>query len=255
MHAMTGLLYPEEPVRYVAVGDSFTEGIGDGQDPSLLGWADRVADGLRAWSSASVSYANLAIRGRTISGVLAQVSVALALRPAPTLVTICGGGNDLLRPTFTVASVVVQMRSALTSIMSTGARPVLLSPADPSAHLPLGRLVRARGHVLSEGYRSLAARLGISFVDVSHDVVLRHRAFWSDDRLHLNAEGHDRVAASVLAELIGLPVPAPASRGSVRRRLKDEVHYLQTHVAPWMQRRLTGRSSGDLRSARYPDWC
>ncbi|MGO3722269.1 SGNH/GDSL hydrolase family protein [Microbacterium gubbeenense] len=83
MRAMTGPLPLTEPVRYVAVGDSFTEGIGDGQDPGMLGWADRVADGLRAWSSATVSYANLAIRGRTISGVLSQIPTALSLHPAP----------------------------------------------------------------------------------------------------------------------------------------------------------------------------
>ncbi|MGO2470223.1 MAG: GDSL-type esterase/lipase family protein [Microbacterium gubbeenense] len=176
------------------------------------------------------------------------------LHPAPTLATVCGGGNDLLRPGFTVATVVEQMRAALTSITAAGARPVLISPADPSANLPLGRLVHARGHALAEGYRTLAAQLGISFVDVSHDVVLRHSGFWSDDRLHLNVEGHDRVASLVLAELTGRAVARPSSRRPVRIHLSDELRYLRVYVAPWVKRRVTGRSSGDHRSARYPDW-
>ena len=85
--------------RYVALGDSFTEGVGD-PDPErpngLRGWADRVAEVL-ATRTDDFGYANLAIRGRKLDGILAeQVEPALALEP--DLVTIYAGANDIMRP-------------------------------------------------------------------------------------------------------------------------------------------------------------
>src|SRR5262245_56912993 len=85
--------------RYVAIGDSFTEGLGD-TDPAIpggwRGWADRVADAL-APRTAGFAYANLAIRGRLLARIVdEQLPAALALRPE--LVAMSGGGNDLLRP-------------------------------------------------------------------------------------------------------------------------------------------------------------
>ena len=85
--------------RYVAVGDSFTEGMSD-PDPSTpdayVGWADRLAT-LLAPHVEEFSYANLAVRGRKLADVTGpQLDAALALEP--DLVSIVGGGNDLLRP-------------------------------------------------------------------------------------------------------------------------------------------------------------
>ena len=85
--------------RYVALGDSFTEGVGD-PDPTrpngLRGWADRVAEVL-AQQTEDFGYANLAIRGRKLGPIVAeQVDAAVALEP--DLMTIHGGGNDVLRP-------------------------------------------------------------------------------------------------------------------------------------------------------------
>lgn len=88
--------------RYVALGDSFTEGVGD-PDPrhpnGLRGWADRVAEQLAA-RSAHFGYANLAIRGRLLGPIVdEQVDAAVALEP--DLVTVYAGGNDLMRPNST----------------------------------------------------------------------------------------------------------------------------------------------------------
>ena len=75
--------------RYLALGDSFTEGVGDpdpGRPNAVRGWADRVAEQLCA-AGADWGYANLAIRGKKIRQVVAeQVPAALELRP--TLVTL-----------------------------------------------------------------------------------------------------------------------------------------------------------------------
>src|ERR1700759_2146357 len=86
--------------RYVAIGDSFTEGVGDiTDDGTERGWAVLVAAGLADAEGRPVSYANLAIRGRLMEPIVTgQLDAALALTPAPTLLSLNGGGNDMRRP-------------------------------------------------------------------------------------------------------------------------------------------------------------
>ena len=53
---------------YVALGDSFTEGVGDADPTSangVKGWADRVAEQLGA-TNPEFRYANLAVRGKLV---------------------------------------------------------------------------------------------------------------------------------------------------------------------------------------------
>ncbi|MBI0296471.1 SGNH/GDSL hydrolase family protein, partial [Streptomyces sp. PRKS01-29] len=85
--------------RYVALGDSQTEGLGDGDDTTgLRGFADRLAEHL-ALGNPHFTYANLAVRGRLAAQVHAeQLAPALALRP--DLATVVAGVNDFLRPRF-----------------------------------------------------------------------------------------------------------------------------------------------------------
>ena len=85
-------------VRYVAIGDSFTEGVGDEPEPGVVrGWADLVAQGWADATGGSVEYANFAIRGKLARPIIAeQLEPALALKP--THLSFNGGGNDMLRP-------------------------------------------------------------------------------------------------------------------------------------------------------------
>ena len=82
---------------YVAVGDSFTEGLDDPYpDGSFRGWADLVAARLAAEAPDGLGYANLAVRGRLFPEVIVeQVPVALAMKP--DLISFAAGGNDVLR--------------------------------------------------------------------------------------------------------------------------------------------------------------
>ena len=98
---------------YVAIGDSFTEGVGDDlPDGSVRGWADLVALGLAAASTKPVSYANLAIRGRLLAPIVSgQLDTALAL--APALMSINGGGNDILQPRVSIRAIADQREAAV----------------------------------------------------------------------------------------------------------------------------------------------
>jgi lysophospholipase L1-like esterase len=243
--------------RYVAIGDSFTEGLGDGlPDGSVRGWADLVAAGLAAGEGQPIQYANFAIRGRLLEPIInVQLEAALALDPRPTLLSLNGGGNDMMRPGGDMARLAGLTERALQRCRDAGVGVVLLSGADPSERLPFGRVMRKRGEVITELVAGFAATYGVTFVDVFHDLEIRRAPYWSADRLHLNTAGHRRVAGLVLAKLgydaaAHVVDPGP----SERRGVMAEARYYREHVLPWLNRRVRGRSSGDNRTGKFLDW-
>jgi lysophospholipase L1-like esterase len=242
---------------YVAVGDSFTEGVGDVlPDGSERGWADLVAIGLaQAAAPEEVRYANLAIRGRKLGPIVdEQVDAAIAL--GAELVSINGGGNDILRPRIDMATITGRLHDAVERIAASGAHVLLLSGGDPSDHLPLGRVMSTRGRELTRLLLATDLPDGVTVVDNFGDAGLRDIRYWSEDLLHLGPAGHARVAANVLRAL-DVPVPpewgvdevAEAEAGAPARRTAG---YYREYVLPWLGRRFTGRSSGDGRLPKRP---
>jgi lysophospholipase L1-like esterase len=245
-------------VRYVAIGDSFTEGVGDVRpDGSVRGWADLVAEGMARAAGGPIDYANLAVRGRKLGAILdEQLPAALALDPAPTMITLNGGGNDMLRPGMDAARLVALTELAVRRCRDEGIRLVLLSGADPSDHLPFGATLRTRGLELTDAIHALGERYGLTVVSAFDDEEVRRRPYWSEDRLHLNSDGHRRVSTLVLRGL-GYDVeehrlPPDAAADEAGRAA--EARYYARHVAPWVGRRLRGRSSGDGRTGKHLTW-
>jgi len=236
--------------RYVALGDSFTEGVGD-PDPArpngLRGWADRVAEVL-AQQTDDFGYANLAIRGRKLDAVIAeQVEPAVAL--APDLVTIYAGGNDIMRPKVDIDALVERYDAALGKLAGTGARLLVFTAFDPGGSA-IYRPLRGRFALYNELVRWSADRHGATIVDFWRLRVLRDWRYWDHDRLHLGPAGHQFMAIQVL-DVLGVPhgVDQPdlppdvvLTRGG---RYRANAEWTRTHFVPWVQRRVTGRSSGD----------
>ena len=234
--------------RYVAVGDSFTEGVGDERpDGSVRGWADLVA------GRAADRYANLAIRGKLLGAIVdEQLEPAIDLHP--DLVSVAGGANDVLRPRTDLAGLARLLDQVVARLVGTGARVVVFTAADPCDHLPMGRRVRAQGDVYSAAVRRIADRRGALLVDLWARIELRAAGYWSADRLHLGPAGHRYVAGVVLDRL---DLPRPAEWSDPAPQLPTPTHpfltdlgYYREHVVPWVHRRLTGRSSGDHRQAK-----
>jgi lysophospholipase L1-like esterase len=242
-----------DPVRYVAIGDSFTEGVGDELPGGIVrGWADLVAQGWATAVGHPIEYANLAIRGKLARPIIdQQLEPALALRP--THLSFNGGGNDMLRPRTPMSSIVDTFAHVLRRCDEEGVQLILLSGANPSRHLPMGRLVQRRGDLLSEAVVArFADRADVIRALNWPDEELAKPGYWSEDRLHMNARGHHRVAARVLTALgheppaawWSLPEQSPVARAR-------QAAYYRDHVGPWVRRRLTGTSSGDGRQPKF----
>lgn len=244
--------------RYVAIGDSFTEGIGDPRpDGRDRGWADRVAEEL-ARREPGLTYANLAIRGRKVGQIVAeQVPQAVALQP--DLVSFAGGVNDALRRHWDLAELAGHLESGIAALAGTGAQIVIVTYGRPSNRSRLMGAVEGRLAEYREVTYDVAGRYAARVVDFWDYSVFDDPRFWSQDRLHLNPVGHHRVALAVL-ETLGQPVtqnwyaPLPAVRApSALQRAGRNATWAGKHLAPWIGRRVTGRSSGDTVTPKRPE--
>jgi len=244
--------------RYVAMGDSFTEGLDDRYPEAghYRGWADRVAARLAA-DVPDFAYANLAIRGRLFAPIAAeQVPVAQELRP--DLMSFAAGGNDALRGGFEPARLAAGLDEVAGKLRASGADLLLFTFAPANLRLPGRGIFHARARLVNPTVAEIAERHGARLVDLWADGEFANPLFWSVDRLHMNGYGHRRVAAHVLTALGVEPDPAwwePPVIGPALSWLAhrvDDVHWVGQHLAPWVRRRLTGRSSGDNRIPKRP---
>lgn len=243
--------------RLVALGDSFTEGVGD-EDPGcpngVRGWADRVAEQLAAVEP-DFRYANLAVRGRLMGQVLAeQLEPALAMRP--DLVTLYAGGNDLMRPSVDIDGLMDDYDKAIGRLAESGATVVVFTGVDGVGDA-LFRKIRGRVAIYNEHTRVIAARRGALVVDMWAMRQLRDRRMWAPDRLHLNSLGHTEVAAEVL-DVLGVEHQlartglGPRDTVSPRQRRAQNLRWTMEHALPWVRRRLRGESSGDTIEPKRP---
>jgi lysophospholipase L1-like esterase len=250
---------------FVAMGDSFTEGLEDDLGPSgrHLGWADRVAAAL-ATRSGRVRYANLAVRGRLLDQVVdEQIPIAVALQP--DLATFHAGPNDVLRPRTEVAAVLRRYEPAVASLVDAGVPTLVFTVIERAGGT--GRTAAAlagRFAAFNAGVRATAARHGALVADLGAVPALQDRRLWHEDRLHLAPEGHARVAAGVL-ETLGVRdtvllggepgwwrVPLrPGERPGRRADLVADARWVRRYFAPWVSRRLRGVSSGDGLTAKH----
>ncbi len=232
--------------RYVAIGDSSTEGLEDPYpDGGYRGWADRLAEQLAAAQPEPLEYANLAVRGLRLAEIR-DTQFAAALDLQPDLMTIFGGVNDVLSRVCDFALVRTHLAAMFGQARARGVTVLTFTMPDPSAINPLGRRLRPRMFLLNDIIRAEADRHGVLMVDFQQYPVTEDPRLWYDDRLHGNALGHERVAAA-LAWRLGvdgaddswstpLDVDRPAKR--VRQQLAGDVNWAVHHYVPWLSRTL-----------------
>lgn len=250
--------------NFIVLGDSFSEGMTDEiVDGNYRGWADRVAD-VMAVQTTGFKYANLAVRGKLIHQVVSdQVPQALSMIEANTLVSFHAGANDVIRPNYkaeiTLPSYASAVRELAAELKKHDAQLMLFTVQEAArATSRTGVIWDQRFKDFNEQVRRLAKEVGAILNEANDGRYPNDPRFLAFDRLHLNPEGHHRVAQGVL-EVLGLPfdesykIPLPpAAPEPFIKKHGIQALWVMTFVIPWLWRRLRGKSSGDGRAPKYP---
>ncbi|MFJ4190619.1 SGNH/GDSL hydrolase family protein [Kitasatospora sp. NPDC089509] len=241
-----------ELLRFVALGDSLTEGIGDQVGEQWRGWAALLARSL-APEGQSVEFTNLAYAGAlTADLTIRQLPAALARRPQ--LAAVLVGGNDTLRAGFDIRHTTLELDATLGELSSHGA--VLLTACLPDPGLLL-RLPKPLARPLARRMRAVNT--------VVHALTLRHRAVhlhiaelpWTEqrhllsvDRLHPSAEGHHLIARRYheLLSTAGHPLgpPPTAAPAEPPPGLAADLWWMATRGTRWVSARSTDLLPGLL---------
>ncbi|WP_020074946.1 SGNH/GDSL hydrolase family protein [Cryocola sp. 340MFSha3.1] len=250
--------------RYVALGDSLTEGLCDrapGQADAFLGWADRLAgilDGDARLAGASLEFANLAVRGRRIADVVdAQIPHALDLRP--DLVSVMIGGNDLMSPAADPDALATRLEAGIRDLRAAGTTVLLANIFDPQFAFFL-KPFRGRAAVFNANIWSIARDQRAIVLDVWGVREFRDPAMWASDRVHLSTRGH-RLLAAQAAHALGVPYAevsgpettvAPEATAPVPPDSVPFRTWLRVYAIPWIARRVRHVSTGDGMGPKLP---
>ncbi|RKT12070.1 lysophospholipase L1-like esterase [Streptomyces sp. 1114.5] len=195
--------------RFVALGDSVTEGIGDPVDERWRGWAALLAHSL-APEGRAVEFTNLAYSGAQTADLTSrQLLAALALRPQLAAVVV--GGNDTLRTGFDIRRSTLELDATMGELSAHGAVLLTACLPDPGSLLrlpaPLARPLARRMRAVNTVVHALTVRHRAVHLHIAELPWLRERRLLSVDRLHPSAEGHHLIARHYHALLAGAGHP------------------------------------------------
>ena len=237
-----------------------TEGMSDEViDGHYRGWADRVADEL-AKSNSNFTYMNLAIRGKLLKQVVDyQIPEAIKyIEGKQTLVSFHAGANDVLRPNYQADLLLPKYEEGIRQLTDAGATVIIFTVIDKvEGKGKTAALWHQRFSNFNENVRKVAAKYPVILFEAKDAEFLNDRRFLAFDRLHMNSEGHRRLANAVLQGL-GYEfdpnwkvAPAVAKKKNKVVRVATNIVWVATFLIPWIWRRIRGKSSGDGRIAKY----
>ncbi|UXN32786.1 SGNH/GDSL hydrolase family protein [Glutamicibacter sp. M10] len=244
----------------MALGDSFTEGVGD-WEPRLpngvRGWADRVAKQLSK-ADPQWQYMNLGIRSRRLEQIIEeQIPVALELKP--DVITFYAGGNDILEFRKDMRFFLERYSQAVDDLVSTGAKVLLFTGFDIPVHPVLAPFKR-RNWRFNDCVRTLAQKYpeSVVLVDYWQWDAYRDRRMWDIDKLHMNRAGHRYMAIRILEILesehqLEFDPLAHAERAGFWQATQRDVEWLRQWVLPMFGRRMRGVTLGDELAPRWPE--
>ncbi|MFE9769697.1 SGNH/GDSL hydrolase family protein [Streptomyces sp. NPDC005808] len=233
------------PLRFVALGDSLTEGVGDPVGEVWRGWAALLARGL-APADAPVEFINLAVSGAQTRDVLErQTPEAMAL--GPDVVSVVIGVNDTLRYTFDIHSVAARLDKVYAAFRAQGAVVMTACLPDPGYMLGLpGALARPlarRQRAVNAVVHALSERHGALHLHAAEEDWLKDRAMWSADKLHPGERGHRALALRFHALLAEQGIAAgvqPAAEPEFPAPTRSaSLWWLATAGTGWVARRCT----------------
>jgi lysophospholipase L1-like esterase len=246
--------------RYVAIGDSSTEGLEDSDGRGgYRGWADRLAEHIADGQTEPLEYANLAIRGMRLTEIR-HTQFDDALRLQPDLMTIFGGVNDVIAIRWDPAAVHSDYAAMFSEARGRDITVLTFTMPDLIGINPLAGRVRDRTLVLNDIIRAEADRYDVLVMDFQAYPVTADPRLWFEDRLHGNSVGHELVARALAARL-GIdgfddswadPITDGAQRRRVREQLAGDVDWAVHYLAPWVGKGLRGIPQGAGLTAKRP---
>lgn len=254
--------------RFVAIGDSTTEGLEDPYPPgvhvyeehghslspshlnpigSYRGWSDRLAVHLAKAQDQPLEYANLAIRGYRLHEIRRQLAPALAMRP--DIMTIVGGVNDASKTSWNRHEARGHLAYMFRKARETGAEVLTFTMPDPAAINWMVRPLRRNILQLNDVTREEAVRYGVRLLDLHRYPVALDRRMWFEDRLHATSLGH-RLIGQALAHIAGVPgIEDPLTQElpaldpvAWRARRREDHYWLREYFIPFVQRHRRGES-------------
>lgn len=240
-------------LRFAALGDSTTVGIGDPvpdengravnrQRGSWRGWARLLADALA--TSYDVSFCNLAISGAT-TAVVRDEQLADAVAHRPDVASLVVGVNDTLRSTWDPVRVRDDLQVVAGTLHEVGSTLVTVRFHDHGEVLGLPRFLRrtltTRIDALNAAYDDLHAQYGGLRVDLAGRPELSRRDCWSIDRFHPSEVGHRALARAVGEVLCAngyeFSLPCLEPGGGFPPSWRRDMAWMVNEGAPWIGRR------------------
>jgi len=233
---------PVEYIRFAALGDSASCGVGDPTPAGWRGWARILADAIAA--EHHVSFCKLAVPGATAADVRReQLPEALAHRPV--IASLVVGLNDVLRSTWDPEQIRADLLHCAGELARNGALVITVRFHDHTRVFGLPGLLagplRRRIEVLNEIYDEVHEQYGALRIDLAADPAIYSRELWAFDRLHPSEQGHrqlaHRVAELLNTEGLAFPLPSLTCTSPAPSRI-ELARTLAVDVAPWLYRRL-----------------
>ncbi|MGO4182627.1 SGNH/GDSL hydrolase family protein [Paenibacillus sp. TAF43_2] len=179
--------------HFVAIGDSFTEGIGDEvEETPLKSWVHHFAE----LHEPALKYTNLAKRGLITKEIrLKQLEEALALEP--DLVSLIAGANDILKGRWNFNEYKTEMELMIDALRKSGAAVIIGNLPDFTARLPLPdekkRVIKEQLLQANEVVRSLSSEYKLMPIDFWNHPIAEDDTFWSKDLIHPNSIGYRKI--------------------------------------------------------------
>ncbi|HDX9630211.1 TPA: SGNH/GDSL hydrolase family protein [Bacillus cereus] len=187
--------------RFVAIGDSFTEGIGDEVEGiALKSWVDHFVQ----LSVNDIEYANFAKRGLVTKEIRSQ-QLEKALTFKPDLVSLIAGANDVLKGRWNHQAYKNDMECMIDKLSKTEADIIIANLPDFTVRLPFAsekkQVIKEQLLEANDVIRSLSREYKIHHVDFWSHPLVNDNTLWSADLIHPNSKGYVKVAELIHSSL------------------------------------------------------
>lgn len=187
--------------RFVAIGDSFTEGIGDEVEGiALKSWVDHFVQ----LCVNDIEYANFAKRGLVTREIRSQ-QLEKALTFNPDLVSLIAGANDVLKGRWNHYAYKEDMKCMIDTLSKTGADIMIANLPDFTVRLPFStekkQVLKEQLLEANEVILSLSRERKLHHIDFWNHQLVNDNTLWSKDFIHPNSKGYVKVAELIFSSL------------------------------------------------------